>query len=335
MAKKHRNLIGAICDPANLRAAYHRAARSKRMTHAYLEFKEFAEVNLAQLGEEMASGTYRPDPTRNFIIYEPKARRISAQSFRDRVAQQALVHVIGPIFEATLLPRTFACRPGRGTHAGVRALQADMRRLPGPLYALKTDFSAYFHNIDRGILHLLIRQKISCAATLRLITAITPRQGVGLPIGSLTSQLYANVYAGQVDRFLQCEARQKYWYRYMDDIVVLGRDVDALHELRLELARYSHSHLGLTFSKWSVAPVSRGVNFLGYRIWPNHKLLRRQSVVRARRVITALRERGATERLHAFLAAWIGHAKWADAHNLLRSLNLENDHVADQHPRRP
>jgi len=326
VAKKHRNLIGAICDPANLRAAYHRAARSKWMTHAYLEFKEFAEVNLAQLGEEMASGTYRPDPTRNFIIYEPKARRISAQSFRDRVAQQALVHVIGPIFEATLLPRTFACRPGRGTHAGVRALQADMRRLPGPLYALKTDFSAYFHNIDRGVLHLLIRQKISCAATLRLITAITPRQGVGLPIGSLTSQLYANVYAGQVDRFLQCEMGAQRWYRYMDDIVVLGDDPMALHELRLELARYAHSALGLTFSRWSVQPVTRGVNFLGYRIWPGHKLLRRSSVTRARRKIAAIRRRGDAEALEKFLAAWIGHASHADTRNLLASLKLELHH---------
>lgn len=332
MAKRHRNLIGPICDPANLRAACHRAARGKRMTLAYLDFKEFAEVNLDQLAQEMASGTYRPDPARDFIIYEPKPRLISAQSFRDRVAQQALVHIIGPIFEAAMLPRTFACRPGMGTHAGVKLLQADMRRLGSPLYALKTDFSAYFRNIDRGVLHLLIRQKISCQATLRLIEAMIPRNGEGLPIGSLTSQLFANVYAGQVDRFLQCEARQKHWIRYMDDIVVLGRDLDELHELRLDLARYSHGHLGLTFSKWSVAPVSRGVNFLGYRIWPDHKLLRRQSVARAKRVIAHLRERGATDRLSAFLAAWIGHAKWADSHNLLRHLNLETDR-ADQHPR--
>ncbi len=326
MAKKHRNLIGRICADDNMREALRRTAQGKRMSGPYLRFKEFAEINLAELAEDMAAGRYRPDPPNEFLIYEPKARLITAQTFRDRVAQQALVAVIGPIFEATLLPRTFACRTGFGVHAGVRALQADMRRLGEPLYALKTDFAAYFRSIDRGVLHILIRNKISCRATLELIERMVPREGTGLPIGSLTSQLFANVYAGQVDRFLQCEMGAQRWYRYMDDIVVLGDDPMALHELRLELARYAHSALGLTFSRWSVQPVTRGVNFLGYRIWPGHKLLRRSSVTRARRKIAAIRRRGDAEALEKFLAAWIGHASHADTRNLLASLKLELHH---------
>ncbi|MDP1642701.1 MAG: reverse transcriptase domain-containing protein [Phenylobacterium sp.] len=328
MAKKYRNLIGPICSPDNMRAALARTARGKRMSQSYLEFKEFAEVELEALAADMASGAYRPDPPHVFTVFEPKVRLISAQSFRDRVAQQALVAIIGPIFEATLLPRAFACRAGLGVHAGVRAVQSELRRPGAPRFALKTDFAAYFRTIDRARLWGLIERKITCAATADLIAAMVPRTGQGLPIGSLTSQLFANVYAGQADRYLQCERGQRRWYRYMDDIVVLGDDPVALHALRRDLEAFVRDRLGLSFSRWSVQPVARGVNFLGYRIWPRHKLLRRQSVIRAKRVIRTLTARGDHARLDRFLGAWIGHARWADSHNLLSSLHIEDRHVA-------
>jgi hypothetical protein len=328
MAKKYRNLIGPICAPDNMRAALARTARGKRMSQSYLEFKEFAEVELEVLAADMLTGRYRPDPPHVFTVHEPKVRLITAQSFRDRVAQQALVAIIGPIFEATLLPRAFACRTGLGVHAGVRAVQSELRRPDAPRFALKTDFAAYFHTIDRPRLWGLIERKISCAATLQLIEAMVPREGLGLPIGSLTSQLFANVYAGQADRYLQCERGQRRWYRYMDDIVVLGDDPAELHALRRDLEAFVRDGLGLIFSRWSVQPVARGVNFLGYRIWPRHKLLRRQSVIRAKRVIRTLAARGDHARLDRFLGAWIGHARWADSHNLLSSLHIEDRHVA-------
>lgn len=326
MGQKHRHLIERITSDATMRLAYRRTRRGRSLTAGHLAFKEWQEVNLATLAEEMREGSYRPDPPRIFTVFEPKARVITAASFRDRVAQHALVAVIGPIFEAGLLPRTYACRQGLGTHAGIVALQADMRRLGAPLYALKTDFSKYFASIDRGILHGLLRKKITCAATLRLMEIITPSTGIGLPIGALTSQLYANVYGGVVDRHLQCDRGVKHWYRYMDDIVVLDRDAGRLRDLRTSIEHLAARRLRLRFSKWSIQPVSRGVNFLGYRVWPSHKLLRRSSVVRARRTIATLRRRGDTDALAAFVAAWTGHAGWADSHNLLISLGLEARH---------
>lgn len=330
MAKRHRNLIQQITTDASLRLAYARTARGRRLTYGALEFKDHAEVNLAKLGRELADGSYRPDPVHQFVIYEPKAREITALSFRDRVAQHALVGVIGPILEATLLPRTYACRKGMGTHAGVAALQAEMRRSAGPLYFLKTDFRRYFASIDRAILHRLIRAKITCRATLAIIDAITPASGLGLPIGSLTSQLYANLYGGVVDRFLHFELGERRWHRYMDDIVALGDSLAHLRDVRRRLGAFAMDRLHLHFSKWSVAPVARGVNFLGYRIWPTHKLLRHDSVIRARRAIAAMRAGGRVEDLRAFLAAWSGHAGHADVHNLFATLGLETGH-ADQH----
>ncbi len=326
MTKRYRNLIDRITAPRTMEAALRLTSAGKRLTPGYLDFKEFGPLNLADLAREIRNGTYRPGVPHQFFVFDPKRRLISALPFRDRLAQQALCLVIGPIFERALLPRAFACRPGKGTHAGVRLLQSDLRRetrAGAALYFLKTDFRAYFASIERPVLWRLIEAKISCRATRRLIEAMVPREGIGLSIGSLTSQIFANLYAGAtLDRHLQQALGERLWYRYMDDVVVLGRDSAHLRALKDEIERFAARELGLRFSKWQVAPVSRGVNFLGYRIWPSHKLLRRDSVVRARRKIAAYRRAGDDERLRKFLAAWLGHARHADSRNLIGSLDL-------------
>lgn len=333
MAKKYRNLIGPITADTNMREALRLTARGKRLTPGYLEFKEYSVLNLHLLADAMRDGSYRPGEAQQFRIYDPKERLISALPFADRVVQQAVAAIIAPIFDATLLPRCFACRPGKGTHAAATALQADMRRLDrdGPLYALKTDFSRYFYSVERGALWRLIEAKISCRATLRLLEAMLPRTGVGLPIGNLTSQIFANIFAGVVDRHLQQDLGERYWYRYMDDIVVLGRDPDHLRRVRASIEDLSRDRLGLRFSKWGIQSVNRGVNFVGYRLWPTHKLLRRDSVIRARRKIKAYRAAGEHARLERFLAAWTGHARWADSRNLLNNLGVAPTAIGRAH----
>jgi len=333
MAKRYRNLIARITDFCTMQAAYRLTCCGKRLTPSYLAFKEYDALNLAALAEEMADGTYRPGTPNEFLIFDPKRRLISALPFRDRVAQQALCLVIAPIFDRALLPRAFACRPGKGTHAGVRLLQSDLRRLSRdpsePLYFLKTDFSGYFASIELATLWRLIEAKISCRATLRLLTTMVPRAGIGLPIGSLTSQIFANYYTGAtLDRHLQQGLGERFWYRYMDDLVVLGASSEHLRRVKASVEVFSRAELGLRFSKWQIAPISRGVNFLGYRIWPSHKLLRRDSVVRARRKIASYRANGDDDRLQQFLTAWLGHARFADSANLIRSLGF----AAATHP---
>jgi retron-type reverse transcriptase len=292
------------------------------MSPGYLEFKEYAPVNLARLADDLATGNYTPGEPKHFTVLDPKPRLISVIPFRDRVAHHAIVDVIGPIFEATFLPRSYACRAGLGTHAGVRGLQAEMRSMGEPLYALKTDYAKYFASIDRAILRAMIERKISCAATLDILAKIVPPTGIGIPIGSLASQLFANVYGSATDRFIHVTLGQRHWHRYMDDIVVLGNNPKELRDVQKAIAAFSQEALRLRLSKWSVQSVDRGVNFLGYRIWPTHKLLRRQSVTRARRKLKILRARGDLDAIQSFVAAWRGHAQWADSHNLLVDLKL-------------
>lgn len=323
MVKRHKNLMEKIITIDNLRDAYQKTAKGKKMTYGYLEFKEYSEANLLLLQDELMSGAYKIGDYREFVIYEPKPRLISALDFKDRLVQHAVCNIISPIFEKTLLPYTFACRNGYGTHAGVKYIQHELRTYQ-PTYFLKTDYSKFFPSVDRAILHTMIERKIGCDSTLKILREIIPPSGKGIPIGSLTSQLFANVYGNAVDRFIHTELKHRSWARYMDDIVILDNNKDILMDSFLRINDFSMESLKINIGKWQVAPCTRGINFLGYRIWATHKLLRKDSVTRAKRKIKRFKESGDQESMKKFLASWSGHASWSDSHNLMKWLRNEH-----------
>ena len=314
MGKKHRRLIDGITSVEALRAAYRRASTGKRATSGYLAFKEESEATILMLSEQLKAGTWQPEEMRHFVIYEPKKRNISAPSFRDRVVHHSIHAVMEPIFERGWLPTSFACRPGKGTHAGAVWVQSQLRK-PKSRYVLRTDFSGYFPSHDREILHRLIRRKVGCGPTLDLFGQIIPPTGVGIPIGALLSQLSANIYGNHLDQYLQHTLKVR-WARYMDDVVVIGDDPCELREVKRQIETFAADELRLSVSRWHVGAAARGVNFLGYRIWPTHKLLRKSSVTRLKRKLRHLDEDAAGR----MVASWMGHASWANTHNLMEWL---------------
>ncbi|MBP8135496.1 MAG: group II intron reverse transcriptase domain-containing protein [Rhodoferax sp.] len=321
MGKKHKNLFAQVVDADNIWAAYRKASVGKRRTLGYLQFRQNEAANIARLQSLLASGEYRPGEPRLFMVYEPKPRQISALPFVDRIAQHALCNVIEPIFDKVFLPQSHACRKGMGTHKAAILVQAALRKIPDA-WILKTDFSRYFASIDRATLAVEIRRKISCKQTLALIDTFIPPHGVGLPIGNLTSQLAANIYGHIIDRWLSHTIGISAYVRYMDDVVIIGHSQEAMRLLQVLMQSKAKSVMGLNFSHWSVQPAVRGVNFCGYRIWATHKLLRRQSVVRAKRKITRYTEQGDALALQKFIASWRGHAQWANSFNLLKRLGV-------------
>lgn len=321
--RRLRNLMPLITSETNLQAALRQTTRGKRQSRGFLEWREYGQANLARLREELCDGGYAPSPFHHFTVFEPKPRLISAVEFKDRVVHHALMNVIGPPFDRALLPYTFACRVGLGTHAGARHIQALLRKT-GATHYLQTDFRQYFASIARAILHELFAAKIACHWALDLLARIVPVSGHGLPIGALTSQHSANLYAGDLDRFIHDELRPLGWARYMDDIVLLGTDPATLREHQARLAARAWETRELTLSRWRVAPLSAGIDFLGYRLWPTHKLLRKRSVTRAKRTIAHCLAHGEPDRLARFLPSWLGHARWADAHHLLTWLETRH-----------
>lgn len=322
MGRKHKRLFDRIIDRENFQDALKKTRNGKRKSMSYLEFKEYGQLNLELLRQEVADGAYIRAPFRTFYIYDPKLRLISGLPFRDRIVQHALNNVIEPIYEPTFLPYTFACRPGKGTHAGVKFIQSHLRR--GKVtHFLKTDFSKYFPSIPCSVLYEIHDSKIHCWRTMRLMEQIQPRTSVGIAIGSLKSQLNANLFGTLADNFVHHTLKPMAWARYMDDMILLDNDSSRLRDMKDALEQFAADKMRLRFSKWSIAPVSRGVNFLGYRIWPRYKLLRKQSVTGAKRAIKSLKARGEVAALNRFLAAWTGHASWADTHHLMEYLEAQ------------
>lgn len=322
MGQKYKNLFQQIISDDNLWLAYRKATLGKRSSIGYLKFKQNDIANLSLIKEQLISGTYVPSDPRNFTVYEPKERVISALPFEDRIVQHAICNIIDPIFDKTFLPNSYACRQAKGTHAAVKKVQSLIRH-PTNNWILKTDFSKYFASIDRAILYQEINKKISCNPTLELLQKFIPTAGKGLPIGNLTSQLAANIYGNIIDRWLN--QKRITFVRYMDDIVIVGERKDDLMQLHVDMVKFITDTMTLKFSRWSILPKSAGINFCGYRIWEMHKLIRKSSIVRARRKIQRYTINNEITALNRFIYAWLGHLTIANTYNLKQSIMRRNN----------
>ena len=319
MGTKHKHLYEQIHNIDNLRLAYKKASRGgNRFTEGNLRFQENLEANLYHIQQRLIDETYAHGAYSQFEVYEPKKRTINALPFADRVVQHAINNIIEPIFDNVFYSCTYACRKNKGTHAGVRVVQSTMRHIEvdGEVFFLKMDFSKYYASIDRSVLFREIERKISDKKVIALLEQFGDRHGVGIPIGNLLSQLCANIYGHIFDRHIKEELGIKHYFRYMDDTVILSNDKEHLKELQHYLESFAKTHMKLKFSQWMISSVHKQVNFLGYRITPSYKLIRKDSVTRAKRKVKRYVANGDSESLRAFLASWYGHVKTADSHNL-------------------
>lgn len=336
MAKTYNNLYSQVHSFEALHAAYLRARKGKREREEVQRFEQNLEENLFNLQNHLIWGSYRMGAYRPFHVYEPKERLVASLPFADRVVQHALVAVIEPIWESRFVADSYACRPRKGTHRGADRAQAMMRAIKrehGQVYALKADISKYFASIDHGVLRGLLRRRIACKRTLALLDAViesanqlNPTPGVGVPIGNLTSQLFANIYLHELDEFAKHGLREKNYVRYVDDFVVLHHDKAHLQRVRAVIEAFLDRQLRLrTNQKTQVFPIGgtggRALDFLGYRIWPTHRRLRVCSIARIKRTLKKLQagySRGLVTlaRVKQSVASWLAHAQAANTHGL-------------------
>jgi retron-type reverse transcriptase len=329
MPKTYNNLIGEICTFENIYEAYLKARKCKRYTKEVLKFSANLEEELLILQEELTTDTYRTGAYRNFKVYEPKKREISALPFRDRVVHHAICRVIEPLFEKKFIKDSYACRVRKGTHAGSDRLMEFLRRAKrtwGRVYCLQADISKFFYSVDHQVLKEIIRRTIRCRNTVRLLDEIIDSTGggKGLPIGNLTSQLFANVYLNELDHFIKEHLKVQLYIRYLDDFVLLDPDKVRLRMWRGEIEQLLNNRLFLSFNaKTSIFPITQGVDFLGYRTWVTHRLLRKRSIIGMKRKLKYLAKLYAMNQktlkeIHAVIASWLGHAKHADGHGVAK-----------------
>lgn len=305
-----------------LLCAYYDCRRRKRTTINALKFEANLERNIMALYHELLEGTYQPGTSICFVVTRPKPREVWAADFRDRVVHHLLYNRIADMFHRSFIADSSACIPGRGTLYGAQRLEQKIRSITHNwskrAYYLKLDLANFFVSIDKNILRGLLARKIDEPWTMWLADTILfhdPRQNVrikgkshllslipphkslfnqpahlGLPIGNLSSQFFANVYLDALDQHVKHRICAKHYVRYVDDMILLHESPAWLNAAATEIGDFVSIRLGMALNprKTILQPITRGVDFVGQVIKPWRRVLRRTTFEGA---VTRLEER--------------------------------------------
>jgi len=318
--KRHGHLYERAFTPLALYRAYLDARRGKRATRACFNFERTLASNLSALHDELSEGTYTIKPYYSFMVYEPKPRRIFAPAFRDTVVQHAIYRLVYPLFDKTFIDQSFACRKGKGTHKAADYAQEALQACPRDSCAIKLDIRKFFYRIDRVVLRGQLERVIKDRRFVDLMMTFAEYgEPVGIPIGNLLSQVYALIYLNPLDHFIKRELKVDFYCRYVDDFVLFGLSRQQCVDYKDQIEHFIASRLNLEFSKHTIAPVSRGINFVGYRTWAGKRFIRKHSLYN----FTKAAKKSKLDSVISIL----GHAK--NTHTL-RSLinNLRSNHYA-------
>jgi retron-type reverse transcriptase len=344
--KTAKNLYPQIYTWENLELAYRRARRGKRRYEAVADFEFNWESQLLRLREELAGQSYQPGPYHSFTIHDPKWRLISAAPFRDRVVHHALCHVIEPLFERRFIHDSYANRVGKGTHRALDRCTFFARRYP---YVLQCDIKQHFPSIDHALLRAILAKPIACPDTLWLIDRILASgAGVlndeyemvyfpgddlfaanrlrGLPIGNLTSQFWSNCYLNPLDQFIKRELKCPAFLRYVDDFLLFGEDKATLRRWRAAIIDFlAGLRLTLHLERAQPRPVTEGIPFLGFVVYPDHRRVKGRKVITYRRRFQRLLRRLAAGRIElkevtASVQGWAAHVAHGDTYGLRQAL---------------
>jgi RNA-directed DNA polymerase len=344
--KTYTDLYPQICAWANLELAYRRARKGKRGHAPVADFERQLEDNLVVLQNDLLGQTYQPGPYHSFYIHEPKRRLISAAPFRDRVVHHALCRISEPLFERLFIYDSYANRLGKGTHRALDRCQSYTRRYA---YALPCDVVQFFPSIDQALLQAALARVIAddqtrwlCEVILNsgcgvqadeyrmvyfpgddLWAAARPR---GLPIGNLTSQFWANVYLNAFDHFVKRDLKCRAYLRYVDDFILFADDKPTLWAWRAAVIDYLTTlRLTIHVERAHPRPVTEGLPFLGFTLYPTHRRLKAQKVISFRHNLKRQVKDLAAHRIklaavHASVRGWVDHARHGDTWGVRRSL---------------
>lgn len=296
---------------AELVEAYLDCRRTKRNTGAALAFELNLESNLRRLHDELASGTYTPGRSKCFVITRPKPREVWAAEFRDRIVHHLLYNRIGPRFERSFIADSCACIEGRGTLYAARRLEAKVRSITQnwsrTAHYLKCDLANFFVSIDKRILLGLLLAKIpepSWRVLTELVLMHDPRADfvyrgdpammervpqhkrlmgqpphLGLPIGNLSSQFFANVFLDVLDQRAKHVLGARHYIRYVDDFVFLHESPTRLNEMLADVTEFLPARLGVRINprKTILQPIARGIDFVGQVVRPWHRTTRKRT----------------------------------------------------------
>lgn len=329
---------GIFCDVIslkNLLAAWHEFKRGKTGKVEVQEFEFNLENNFFQLHQVLRDKIWFPVPYTAFYIRDPKWRHIHKAIVIDRVFNQALFRKLYPVFDKNFIHDSYSCREEKGTHRGVVRLDHFIRQVSTnytkPAYALKCDVKKFFDSVNHESLFKMIEKEIKDEDILSIINKIIGSfhtiPGCGLPLGNVTSQLFANIYLNELDQFVKHKLKAKYYLRYCDDFVILNENKDWLVDLIPKINCFLEDRLQLTLhpKKIVLRKVFQGVDFLGYVVMPHHKVLRTKTKNRTIKKVERLRRelflgKISQEYFNAVLQSYLGMLKHCHGEKIKKTL---------------
>jgi len=285
------NLFSEIISSDNLFKSWCEFQKDKHNRFDVQFFWRHLEDNLFSLHSELKNKTYQHSDYTSFCITDPKSRHIHKACVRDRIVHHAIYRVLYPIFNPIFVDDSYSCRNKKGTHKAVKRLEKFSRivskNYTKPCWTLKCDIKKYFSSVNHQVLYDLIKRNLKDKQVLWLISEIISsfhseiqreRERVkrGVPIGNLTSQLFANIYLNELDQFVKHRLKVKFYLRYCDDFVILENDLVELEKLIPEIKYFLYSKLKLELhpNKIIIRKLNQGIDFLGYVVLPHYRVLR-------------------------------------------------------------
>ena len=260
--------LADIAGHDNLSLALYNAAKGKRYRGDVLRFMNDLETNLNQLSTDILRGKLPYGRFHSFAIHDPKLRTIHAACFEDRIFHHALMNYAGSVLEKAMLPTSYACRPSKGVHQAVKLVQKNLQRFS--CYG-KVDISAYFASISHEKLLKVLLTRFKGAELSgqlqRVIASHEATLGYGLPIGSLTSQYFANYYLDGLDRLLASLPNVRAHIRYMDDVIWWSDTQQQSRDVLAAISTWLRDERSLALkSNADLQPSKQGVTYCGFRV---------------------------------------------------------------------
>lgn len=330
--KRYGNLFDSIVNIENIELADTKARKHKKKNWGVKKHDKHRETDNAKLLEELKTLAYRTSPYSTFKIYEPKERIIfRLPYFPDRIVHHAIMNIMEELWTKIFVSHTYSCIKERGIHKVVKDLKKALKKDPdGTKYCLKLDIKKFYPSIDHDILKGILRKKIKDKLLLTILDEVVDSTD-GVPIGNYLSQFFANLVLAYFDHWIFEEVKVElakrgvtlHYFRYADDIVVLSNDNNALREVLVLIKLYLKHILKLSIkSNYQVFKVEeRGIDFVGYKFYHSHILLRKSIKQRMfRTVYKYIHGKISLDTFKKRMCSYFGWMKHCDSKNLLRKV---------------
>lgn len=332
MAKWLRNEFDKTLNYNNLMKAHNLSKKGKGYKKDIILFELKKEEYIRYLYESLKDGTYRHGGYKVFYVYEPKLRKIEKSKYIDRIVHRFYVdNFLKPYFQTQFIYNSYACIENRGMHKATLDLQKAMKHCKNiwnDYYILKMDVRKFFDNINKDILYKIIERKIKEEKVLWLTKQIiySSNRKVGMEIGNYTSQVYANIYLNEVDQYAKHILKCKYYYRYLDDTVILLKTKEEAKIVLEKIRSFLKEKLELELNeKTQIFKSKQGVNFCGYKINEYRLKIRDKGKRKLKKKIKYLKykiknEEFTSKDAQKYLAGHKGYLQIADVNNLTDKL---------------